>query len=151
MILTTQPSIEGVQFGNVDIHIKGKELPRSIWERDDRHSLIGHIDLGSISLENNGRKFILDVDSYYISPGLRHNVTHIINADISVNTSDFPVDDDEYTYDLTKDDLLDLNHGGRGTLYVTADGDAPSFEVLSIQLWFTADGPYQYVNLEQEK
>lgn len=141
-LITDQPTIDGVDFGNVDIYIKGEagQERRREWRLT---SPTGHIDLGAIRLSNEGRTFTLDVDSYYCS-GER------INAGIRVNTDDFPVSDED-AYDLTKIDLLDLNQGGKGTLYVSAEDDAPKFEILSIQLWFTADGEYQYRTLEVEE
>ncbi len=129
-----EPEIEGVDIGNVDIHVKG--LVEA-----------GQIDIGSVQLENNGRKFALDVTSYYCS--LDEDGNGVVNCDIEVDTDTFPVD--EYKYDLTKDDLLDMNHGGTGTLYVTASEETEPFEVTAIQLWFTANGKYQYISLEEEK
>ena len=129
------PEIKGVDIGNVDIHVEGLVE-------------YGQIDIGSIQLENNGRKFALDVTSYHYSLDEKGN--GVVNCDIEVDTVTFPMG--EYKYDLTKDDLLDMNHshGGTGTLYVTtAEGFKP-FEVKDIQLWFTANGKYQYISLEEE-
>ena len=126
------PEIEGVDFGNVDIHVKGL-------------TEFG-IDLGSVQLEINGRGFVLDTTTYYCS--LDSDGNGVVNCDIEVDTDTFPVG--EHKYDLTKDDLLDMNHGGTGTLYVTtAEGFKP-FEVEDIQLWFTANKEYQYISLEEE-
>ena len=55
------PYIKNVEFGNIDIHINGNVE-------------IGEIDIGSVQLENNGRKFILDVTSYTIHTGC--NITN---------------------------------------------------------------------------
>lgn len=130
-----EPEIEGVAIGNVDIHVEGSVE-------------VGQIDIGSVQLENNGRKFALDVTSYHCSE--EHiNGYGVVGCDIEVDTDTFPVD--EYKYDLTKDDLLDMNHGGTGTLYVTASEEAEPFKILAIQLWFTANGEYQYISLEEEK
>lgn len=128
-----EPEIEGVDIGNVDIHVEGLVE-------------VGQIDIGSVQLENNGRKFALDVTSYHADGDKDWS---IISCDIEVDTDTFPVD--EYKYDLTKDDLLDMNHGGTGTLYVTASEETEPFEVTAIQLWFTANGEYQYISLEEEK
>ena len=126
------PEIEGVDFGNVDIHVEGL-------------TEFG-VDLGSIQLENNGRRFVLDTTSYYCSLDCDGN--GVVNCDIDVDTDTFPVG--EYKYDLTKNDLLDMNHGGTGTLYVTtAEGFKP-FKVKDIQLWFTANDEYQHISLEEE-
>lgn len=129
------PEIKGVDFGNVDIHVKGPIE-------------VGQIDIGSVQLENNGRKFALDVTSYHCSLAPRNPESVVVECDIEVDTDTFPAD--EYKYDLTKDDLLDMNHGGTGTLYVTAAEGFKPFKVLAIQLWFTADGKYQYISLEEE-
>jgi len=129
------PYIKNVEFGNIDIHINGNVE-------------IGQIDIGSVQLENNGRKFILDVRSYHITTG--SVCDSIINCDIEVDISTFPPDEENGYYDLTKNDLLDMNHGGTATLYITATEEADPFKVEAIQLWFTANNEYQHISLEVE-
>ena len=129
------PYIKNVEFGNIDIHINGNVE-------------IGQIDIGSVQLENNSRKFILDVRSYHITTG--SVCDSIINCDIEVDISTFPPDEENGYYDLTKNDLLDMNHGGTATLYITATEEADPFKVEAIQLWFTANNEYQHISLEVE-
>ena len=129
------PYIKNVEFGNIDIHINGNVE-------------IGQIDIGSVQLENNSRKFILDVRSYHITTG--SVCDSIINCDIEVDISTFPPDEENGYYDLTKNDLLDMNHGGTATLYITATEEADPFEILAIQLWFTANNEYQHISLIEE-
>jgi len=130
------PYIKNVEFGNIDIHINGNVE-------------IGEIDIGSVQLENNGRKFILDVTSYTIHTGSVCDT--IIDCVIEVDISTFPPNKENGYYDLTKNDLLDINHGGTATLYITALENAEPFKVESIQLWFTANNEYQYISLEEEE
>ena len=129
------PYIKNVEFRNIDIHINGNVE-------------IGQIDIGSVQLENNGRKFILDVRSYHITTG--SVCDSIINCDIEVDISTFPPDEENGYYDLTKNDLLDMNHGGTATLYITATEEADPFKVEAIQLWFTANNEYQHISLIEE-
>jgi len=129
------PYIKNVEFRNIDIHINGNVE-------------IGQIDIGSVQLENNSRKFILDVRSYHITTG--SVCDSIINCDIEVDISTFPPDEENGYYDLTKNDLLDMNHGGTATLYITATEEADPFKVEAIQLWFTANNEYQHISLEVE-
>lgn len=129
------PHIKNVEFGNIDIHINGNVE-------------IGQVDIGSVQLENNGRKFILDVTSYYITTG--SVCDSIINCDIEVDISTFPPDKENGYYDLTKNDLLDMNHGSTATLYITASEEADPFKVEAIQLWFTANNKYQHISLIEE-
>ena len=135
MSIINTPTIKNVKFGNIDIHINGNVET-------------GQVDIGSVQLENNGRKFILDVTSYYITTGYAGG--SIINCDIEVDISTFPPDEENGYYDLTKNDLLDMNHGGTATLYITASEEADPFKVEAIQLWFTANNKYQYISLEKE-
>ena len=135
MNIINTPTINDVEFGNIDIHINGNVE-------------IGQIDIGSVQLENNGRKFILDVTSYYITTG--SVCDSLINCDIEVDISTFPPDEENGYYNLTKNDLLNINHGGTATLYVTASEEAKPFKVEDIQLWFTANDEYQYISLEEE-
>jgi hypothetical protein len=150
-----QPSIKGVDFGNVDIHTKGNVQ-------------IGQVDIGAVYLNMEDRNYIIDVMGYEIP----HGEDPVINCEIAEDVSTFPIDphakgdicqqdaSSKYihyihsagsNYELTKDDLLGLNNGGKGTLYITASDEAESFEILAIQLWFTANDEYQYVTLEEEE
>jgi hypothetical protein len=135
MNIINTPTINDVEFGNIDIHINGNVE-------------IGQIDIGSVQLENNGRKFILDVTSYYITRG--SVCDSLINCDIEVDISTFPPDKENGYYNLTKNDLLNMNHGGTATLYITAHEETDPFKVEAIQLWFTANDEYQYISLEEE-
>jgi len=120
------PWIEGVSFGDVEIFVKGKIEP-------------GNVDIGAVTLENNGRKFMLDVSSYRHDGG-------IISCDLEVDTDTFP--EEEFKYDLTKQDLLDINHGGKGTIFVSTEDELP---IDKIELWATVDEKYTPFHLEVEE
>lgn len=119
--------IDGVEFGNVDIHIDGKG-PN-----------LEQIDIGSITLEYHGRSFVLDVPSHYGTTG---TVTdRLVSCEVAPDLDVFP--EHEFNkYDLTKEDIEVCN----GIMQI----DLPfGFTINAIQLWYTADGEYKYISLEQ--
>lgn len=119
--------IDGVEFGNVDIHIDGKG-PN-----------LEQIEIGSITLEYQKRSFVLDIPSHYGTTG---TVTdRLVSCEVAPDLDVFP-EHDFNKYDLTKEDLGVCN----GIIQIMLPF---GFKIKAIQLWYTADGEYKYISLVQ--
>ena len=120
--------IDGVKFGNVDIHIDGKG-PN-----------LEQMEIGSITLEYQNRSFVLDVPSHTIRTGTLTD--KLVDCEVAPDLDTFP--EHEFNkYDLTKEDIGVMSHGEMQI-------DLPyGFEIKAIQLWYTADEEYKYIELVQ--
>jgi hypothetical protein len=117
--------IEGVEFLGVTIKFNCP-IERHLY------------DLGSVHLECEGRKFIVDVCQSYTN-----EASDEIECDVEVDTDTFPVDED-CMYDLTVEDLF-VNKT-TGTLYIGCEYEV---EPDSITLFVKYGGMTKAIELEK--
>ena len=126
-------TIEDVKIGNIEVVIQGERN----WDDD--------YDFGALTLKCEDREFMLDVcQSYTDGPDKTGEDFTRITLEVEVDEELF----DECPYNLTKEDLLDCEHNDlTRELFV---GGTFENEILSMTLYFEADGEDYSMLLEQE-
>ena len=125
--------IKGVKIGNVEVVISGERD----WSKD--------YDFGALTLKCEDREFILDTVQFYTyGPEMTGEDFTRITLEVEPDTEIF----DECPYNLTKQDLLDAEHNDLvREMFI---GGTFENEILSITLYFEADGQDYQLQIEQE-